>query len=66
MPDEPVPLLGEKEYEVVGPHAVHGAKTGEKVTLNLSAEQESFYVEGGHLKVVAAKGGTTKKEEEGS
>ena len=59
MPDEPIPTLGEREYEVVGRNSVHGAKTGEKVTLDLTAEQEDYYVNGGHLKVVAKKGGKT-------
>lgn len=69
MPDEPVPLLGEKQYEVVGRNVTLASATGEKhevgttLALNLTAEQEAFYVDGGHLKVVAAKGGGKGKEE---
>jgi hypothetical protein len=56
MPDAPVPTLGKKEYEVVGRNAVFGAKTGETLTLDLTEEQEQFYLNGGHLKVTAKKG----------
>lgn len=59
MPDEPVPTLGKTEYKVVGPHAVFGAKPGDTVTLDLTAEQEAFYVNAGHLKAT-----TQKKKEE--
>lgn len=55
MPDPPVETLGKKEYKVVGRNAVFGARTGEKVELDLTEEQELFYTEGGHLKAVAAK-----------
>lgn len=57
MPDEPVPTLGEKEYEVAGAHAVLGNEPGSKFKADLTAEQESFYVDGGHLKVAEKKGG---------
>lgn len=59
MPDEPVPTLGEKEYQVVGPRTVLGNEPGAKFKADLTAEQESFYVDGGHLKVVEKKGGKT-------
>lgn len=51
MPDAPPELLGEKEYKVVGPHPVWGTEPGGVISLNLTAEQEDFYVGGGHLKV---------------
>ena len=61
MPDEPIPTLGRKTYVVVGPHEVHGTKNGETVELDLTAEQEAFYVNGGHLAVAK----TGKKAKEG-
>lgn len=62
MPDAPVPTLGKKQYEVIGPHAVHGTDPGGTVTLDLTAEQEQFYLDGGHLKIVAKQSDATKKE----
>lgn len=59
MPDAPPELLGEKEYKVVGPRAVFGYPPGQTATLNLTQEQETYYVNAGHLKVTAKKGGKT-------
>lgn len=59
MPDEPVPTLGKKTYEVVGRNAVEGVATGGTLTLDLTQEQHDYYVNGGFLKVAK----TTGKEE---
>lgn len=61
MPDAPVETF-ERTVKVVGRNAVMGHATGETFTATLTAEQEQFYVTGGHLEVVGALTGRKREE----
>lgn len=44
-----------REYVVIGPRVVGGAKKGERVTLSLFAAQERALIESGHVRRVERK-----------
>ncbi len=48
-PEPPAPLA-EREYEVIGPVAVHGHAHGEKFTALIQPPQEALLIEAGHIK----------------
>lgn len=53
MPDPPVEQF-DRTMKVIGRNAVRGHATGETFSDKFTAEQENFYVTGGHLEVVGA------------
>ena len=48
-PEPPAPPR-EREYEVIGPVAVHGHKPGSKFTALMQPPQEAHLIEAGHIK----------------
>jgi hypothetical protein len=62
MPD-PEPERTKKEWRVAGRNAVLGHKQGETFTAEMTAEEEAFYVDAGHLKEVKRRTTEQGKEE---
>ena len=60
MPDPPVETF-ERTVKVVGRNAVMGHPAGETFTVTLTAEQENYYVAGGHLEIVGAGAALTQR-----
>lgn len=52
---EPDPEPGEVEYEVIGPHPVHGTATGGKFTALIAPSQLALLMESGHIKPTTEK-----------
>lgn len=63
MPDEPVEVF-ERTVKVIGRNAVMGHQTGETFSVQLTAEQENFYVTAGHLEVIGAGAALTQRSRE--
>ena len=52
----------EKEYVVVGPHAVMGHQTGEKFKATFTTDREVYFLKAGHLKVYGGKAAQPEPE----
>lgn len=54
--------VAEKQYEVTGPFATHGAKPGETFKADLPEGEEAYLLEQGAVKIVKGAGPDSKKE----